>query len=124
RWGYELTLMTVEITFATEDAVTNRGAKGIMDCHSFVEVIGMFDENALHMFWFIEQDTGKRPKMHATDIACTCHTLQEAQAVFSEVGQVSDKRVSTTNVTKRFEVVCICFDVSCHSLLLVNPTGA
>src|SRR5438552_807819 len=62
--------------------------------------------------------------MHTTDITCTCHSQQEAQAVFSEVGQVPDKGVPTTNVTKRFEVVCICFDLSCHDMILVNLTSA
>src|SRR5207245_1917029 len=38
-WGYKLTLVTVEISFATEDAITNRGTKGTMYCYPFVEVI-------------------------------------------------------------------------------------
>src|SRR5207253_6396057 len=35
-----------------------------------------------------------------------------------------DKGVSTTNITKRFEVVCICLDLSCHDMILVNLTSA
>src|SRR5437588_7133236 len=41
--SYELALVAVEIAFATEDAVTNGGAEGIMNGDAFVEVIGMFD---------------------------------------------------------------------------------
>src|SRR5437588_9155713 len=52
--SYELALVTVEITFATEDAVTNCGAGGIMYGDAFVEVVGMFDQNALDVLWFVE----------------------------------------------------------------------
>src|SRR5947209_6693705 len=44
-WSHKLALMTMKITFATEDAITYRGTKGIMDCLTFVKVIGMFDQN-------------------------------------------------------------------------------
>ncbi len=88
----------------TEDAVANQGAKGIMDCHTFVEVIGVLDQNALYVLWFVEQDGGERSKMHAVDVACARNALQEAQAIFGEIGQAPDKRVPV-NIAKRFWVV-------------------
>ena len=75
RWGHELALVTVKIAFATEDAITNRGTKEMMDGDAFVEVIGMVDQNALDMLWCVEQDAGERSKMHATDVAFACYTL-------------------------------------------------
>src|SRR5947209_4852245 len=58
-WGDELALVSVEIAFATEDAVTNRGAKGIVNGYAFVEVISMFDQNAVNVLWFVEQNAGE-----------------------------------------------------------------
>src|SRR5947208_1244693 len=43
RWGHDLALMAVEITFATEDTIANDGTKGIMNCQAFIKVIGMLD---------------------------------------------------------------------------------
>jgi|GEM_PF-4793064 len=65
---HELALVAVKIAFATKDTVTNGWAKSIMDCHTFVEVIGMLDQNAMNMLRFVEQDDGKRSKMHAIDV--------------------------------------------------------
>ena len=93
--------MTVEIALATEDAIAKERAQEFMDGHAFVEIIGMFDQNAMNMLRFIEQDGRERPKMHAADVALACYTLKEAQAVFSVVGHVSDKWVPT-DVVKCF----------------------
>jgi hypothetical protein len=122
-WGHELALLTVEIAFATEDAVTNHRAKGIMDGQPFIEVIGMFNQNAMDMLWFVEQDDGERPKMHAIDVAFARHTLKEAQSVSGEVGQAPDKRVPA-NIAKRFGGVYVCLNVCCHGMLLINPADA
>ena len=119
RWRHELALVAVEIAFATEDTITNCGTKGTMNGDAFVEVIGMFDQNALDVLGFVEQDGRKRSKMHATDVALVCHTLQEAQTIFAKAGQVPDKRVPA-NVTKRFWRVYICLDLSCHDMFLAN----
>ena len=54
RRGHDLALVAVEITFATEDAITDYGTKGIMHCQTFVKVIGMLDENAMDMLRLIE----------------------------------------------------------------------
>src|SRR5258708_10627887 len=74
-WRHELALVTVEIASATEDAVTDDGTEDIMDCQAFVEVIGVFDQNAMDVFWFVEQNAGERPKMHAANVAFARHTL-------------------------------------------------
>ena len=75
RGGHELALVTVEIALATEDAITNHRAKAVMDCQAFVEVIGMFDQNAVDMLWCVEQDAGERSKVHAADVASACQAL-------------------------------------------------
>jgi len=75
RWGYQLALVAVKIAFAAEDAITNHGAKDMMDGQAFVEVIGMFDQDALDVLWFVEENTGKWPKMHAADVIFARHTL-------------------------------------------------
>lgn len=54
RWGHDLALVAVKVTFATEDAIANYWTKGIMNCQAFIEIIGMLDENAMDMLWFIE----------------------------------------------------------------------
>ena len=117
RWSHELALLTVEIAFATEDAVTNHGAKGIMDSQSFIEVIGMFNQNAMDMLWFVEQNDGERPKMHAINVTFTRHTLKESQAISGEVGQTSHKRIPA-NIAKLFGGVYVCLNVCCHPMLL------
>ena len=43
RWGHDLALMTVEITFATEDAIADYWTKSIMNCQAFIKVISMLD---------------------------------------------------------------------------------
>jgi len=75
RRGHELTLVTVEITFATGNAIPDDGTTERMDGSAFVEVIGMFDQNAVDVLWFVEQDGRERPKMHGADVACACQTL-------------------------------------------------
>ena len=76
RWGHEFTLVTMEIAFATEDAVTDDRPKGIMHGYTFIKVIGMFDQHALDVRWFIEQDAGERSKMQSVDVAFARYTLQ------------------------------------------------
>ena len=71
RWGHDLALMTVKITFATEDAIADYGTKGIMNCQAFIKVIGMLDQDAMDMLWFIEQDGGEWSEMQTTNIAFT-----------------------------------------------------
>jgi hypothetical protein len=97
-----------------------------MDCQAFVEVIGMFDQDALDVLWFVEQDAGERPKMHAADVALARHMQKKAQAIFAKFGQIPDKRVST-NVTKRFLIVFwvmyFCLDLSCHGMFLIDLAG-
>ena len=75
RWGHELALVTVEITFATRNAITDDGTTERMDGSAFVEVIGMFDQNAVDMLWCVEQDAGERSKVHAADVASACQAL-------------------------------------------------
>ncbi len=70
RWRHKLALVMVEVTSATEDAIT--------DDHPFVEVIGMLDQNAMDMLWLIKQNACDRPKMHAADVAFLRHSLHEA----------------------------------------------
>jgi len=76
----------MEITFACEDAIAQSGAKGIMNGYTFVEVIGMFDQNTMDVLWLVKQDARERPKMHAADIALSCHTLQETQTIITKIG--------------------------------------
>ena len=71
RWGHDFALMAVEITFATEDAIADYGTKGIMNCQAFIKVIGMLDQDAMDMRWFIEQDGGEWSEMQTTNIAFT-----------------------------------------------------
>ena len=75
RWGHQLALVAAEIAFATEDAITNHGAKDMMDGLALVEVIGMFDQDAMDVLRFVEEDGGKGPKMHAADVIFARHTL-------------------------------------------------
>jgi hypothetical protein len=35
----------------------------------------MVDQNAVNVFWFVEQDARERTKMHAADVAFLRHTL-------------------------------------------------
>ena len=74
RWSHEFTLVTMEITFATEDAIADYWTKGIMDGYALIKVIGMLDKNAVDVLWSVEQDAGERSKMHATDVAFARHT--------------------------------------------------
>ena len=74
-WGHELALVTMEITFATGDAIPNDRTTKRMDDSALVEVIGMFDQNAMDMLWFVEEDTGEWSKMHAADVASACQAL-------------------------------------------------
>jgi hypothetical protein len=73
--SHELALATVKIALATEDAITEKGTDEFMNSHAFVEVIGMVDQNAVNVFWFVEQDARERTKMHAADVAFLGHTL-------------------------------------------------
>ena len=75
RWGHQLALVTVEIALAAEDAIPNHGTKDMVDGQAFVEVVGMFDQDALDVLWFVEEDSGKWPKMHAADVVFARHTL-------------------------------------------------
>jgi hypothetical protein len=84
--SHEFTLVAVELSFATENAIANGWSEGSMDCYAFVKVISMFDQNALDVLWFVEQDAGKWSKMHTVDVTCPSHALKEAQAIFGEVG--------------------------------------
>jgi len=72
---HELALVTVEIALAAEDTITDYGPEDIMNCQAFVEVIGVFDQNAMDVLWFVEQDAGERPKMDAVNISFSRHTL-------------------------------------------------
>src|SRR2546428_11494845 len=78
QWGHEFTLVTMQIAFATEDAITDDRPKGIMHCQTFIEVIGMFDQHALDVCWLVEQDAGERSKMQAVNVAFARYTLQKA----------------------------------------------
>jgi hypothetical protein len=40
-----------------------------MNGQAFVEVIGMFDQNAVDVLRFVEQDAGERSEMQAIDVA-------------------------------------------------------
>src|SRR5260370_16173216 len=72
---HKLALVTVEIALATEDAITDYGPDQIMHCQAFVEVIGVFDQNAMDVLWFVEQDAGELPKIDAVNISFARHTL-------------------------------------------------
>src|SRR5260370_5298627 len=72
---HQLALVTVEIALATEDAITDYGPEEIMNCQAFVEVIGVFDQNAMDVLWCVEHDAGERPKMDAVNISFSRHTL-------------------------------------------------
>src|SRR5260370_33660964 len=74
RWGHELTLATMEFSFATEYAITYNGTEGIMNCQAFVEAISMLDQNTTDILWPIEHEGGGRSKLHATDIVFTRYT--------------------------------------------------
>src|SRR2546421_4803458 len=49
RWSHELTLVTVKITLAREEAIPDYRREEAMDGYAFVEVIGMFDQNAVNV---------------------------------------------------------------------------
>src|ERR1700676_3341293 len=52
--SHELALLPMEITFACKNAIAQGSAKGIMNGHTFVEVIGMFNQNTMGVLWFVE----------------------------------------------------------------------
>jgi hypothetical protein len=101
RWGHQLALVTVKIAFTQEEAIAENGTNECMQANTFVKIVGMFDEDAMHVLWCIEQDARERPDVHAADITFCCLTPQEVQAIFTEFVQVSDQGVST-KVAKRF----------------------
>jgi hypothetical protein len=68
--SHEFTLVTVELPFATENAIANRRSEGIMDCYAFVKVISVFDQNALDVFWFVEQLWKRRIVLSPTGLEC------------------------------------------------------
>src|SRR6266571_413025 len=119
-WRHQLALVTVEIAFAAKDAITNEGTKGVVNGHAFVEVIGMFDQNAVDVFWFVELNEREWSKVDAADVALPCHALQEAQAVVSESGQVAYKWISTNEV-KCFLLMHVWFNLSDHDSSLYQP---
>src|SRR5215469_9211752 len=51
RGSHELALVAVKIALATEDAIAEDRTNALPDDHAFVEVVGMFDQNTVHMFW-------------------------------------------------------------------------
>jgi len=65
RRGHELPLVTVEIIFSTENTITANGTTERKDGFAFVEVIGMFDQNAVDVLWCVEQDGRERSKSTA-----------------------------------------------------------
>ncbi len=70
---HDFALATMKLAFAAEDAIAEDGTEGIMYCQTFIEVIGMLDENTMDVLRFIEQNSGERPEMHSGDIAFASH---------------------------------------------------
>ena len=69
RGSHEFPLVAVKIALATEDAIAEDRTNELLDDLAFVEVIGMFDQNTVNMFRFVEQDAGVRTNPRAADIA-------------------------------------------------------
>jgi len=84
--GHELALAPVELPLAAEDAIANGGPEGMMNGYAFVEVVGMFDQNAVEVFGFVEQDAWEWTKAHAVDITHARNPKQQVEAIFPEVG--------------------------------------
>ena len=51
--GHQFALPTVKLPFADEETIA---CKGLMHQPSLVKIISMLDQNALDMFWFVEQN--------------------------------------------------------------------
>jgi len=115
RRSYEFALVMMEVSLATYDAVTKGGPKNTMDGCALVEGVGMFDQNALDMLWFVEKNAGERAKTDTTNISCTRHSPKEAQTIFREIGQVPDQRRSAEK-TQRFLAGQACRDLREHSV--------
>src|SRR5579859_668803 len=47
-------LVAVYLAFVTENIFTNQRWEGIMKARTSIEVIAMFDENTLDVFWLVE----------------------------------------------------------------------
>lgn len=74
RGSHELALVTMKISITRSKASTQDRAEDCTDSDAFVEVIGMVDQNALHVLWFIKQDTRERPKMDVANVSFMCQT--------------------------------------------------
>src|SRR5262249_41083969 len=89
--SHEFPLVVVKSALAREDAIAKDRAKALLADQSFVEGVGLFNQNPLNLFWCVEEDAGERTQTHVADIACLCEALQEAQTIFAKIGHTAEK---------------------------------
>src|SRR5579883_366339 len=90
--SHQLALATVKIALAAKDAVADDRAKDFVDGQALIEIVSVFDQNALNMLRPVEENNGKWPKAQRGDIARTRHAEQKVEAVPGKFGQIPDKQ--------------------------------
>jgi hypothetical protein len=99
--SHNLALAAMELSLAAENAIADGRAKGIVDADAFIEIVSMFNQDAVNMLRAVEQNHRERPETHAADISLAGHALQETQAITIKFKNIADKRVPAGKV-KRF----------------------
>jgi len=82
--SHQFALSPMKLSFADEKPVAT---ERVMDEPSFAQVIGVLNQDALHMFGFVAQDQRERPEMKAADIASLRHLEKEVQGIFLHKGR-------------------------------------
>jgi len=82
--SHHFALSPMKRAFADEEPVATEGA---MDEPPLTQVIGVLNQDALHIFGFVEQNQRERPEMKAAHIASVCHLEKEVQGIFAHEGR-------------------------------------
>jgi len=77
RRSDKLTLAAVKIALTNENAVADQWLKSFVRHLAFIEIIGMFDEEAMYQSRVIYLDDGIRTEVKATDVATLTHYAHE-----------------------------------------------
>src|SRR5258708_2577658 len=96
--GHQFALVAMKLPFADEEAIAT---KCLMYELSRAKVIGMVNQDALHMFWSIKQNQGDWPQMQATNSPMLRRSYKEGQAILPHHGRQAPDQWKLTDVGKR-----------------------
>ena len=93
--SHQFALVAMKLPFADEEAIPT---KCLMYELSLAKVIGMLNQDALHMFCSIEQKQGDWPHMQAANSPVLRHSHKEGQAILPQNGRQTPDQWKLTNV--------------------------